>query len=369
MKIAVFHPTFSGNLGGTQKVSFETAAALSDEHEVYHYTEFENYERKVEDLGIDMRKDIIPESVKRAWYNKLLSLSNRFTLLESSLESRRWKRFIERKISEEGFDLVILTADFFGGALNSKSPVLTYHHGEENNLDELTDRKIYRKVLKLLRFTEVVESDYDLFNSHYTSEFYEADGEVIYPPVNSEYIFEEGDLSKIVYFARFSEEKNMEEAIEISEKSGSSLSLMGFKDSKSYLKNLKEISGEKVNFLPNATGEQVKSTLRNCGIGINTSNDYEGFGITTIEYMKSGCVTVVKDSAANSETVEMEDLKYNTVEEAVEIIKKLRTSDAFREKAIDYIKERKNDFSQEKFRGDMRNKISQIERDIREKRT
>lgn len=352
MKIAIIHPSFAGSLGGAEKVSYEIAAALSSDNEVLHYTEFERG-KAIEKLNITDYKDVESIQESEPLCLELFNTMPRFTLLSYSLESRHWEKRIEE--IEEKVDLIILTTGILTKNLEIDTPLVVYRHGNHFDFEDISNKNIfYRTFISFFGTNKKLEGDLEIFNSEYTSNKHK-EGEIAYPPVDSNFNFLPTNNGEIVYFSRFSPEKKMEDAIEIASRAGKKLTLMGFKHDQDYVEMLKEEAGSNVSFLFDVDREKIKEVLERAQFGINTSIDYEGFGIATVEYMKAGCIPVVRNSGANSETVEEVLLNFESKKDAIETIKDLETSEQNRQKAITYIKSRKNEFSKEVFRKRIQN--------------
>jgi glycosyltransferase involved in cell wall biosynthesis len=75
----------------------------------------------------------------------------------------------------------------------------------------------------------------------------------------------------------------------------------------------------------------------------------EAFGISVVEYLKSGCIPVVPDEGGTPEIVSSQALAFRTNEEAAQILVKLLTDSAFREEQRRHCAERAEFFSREAY--------------------
>jgi glycosyltransferase involved in cell wall biosynthesis len=85
---------------------------------------------------------------------------------------------------------------------------------------------------------------------------------------------------------------------------------------------------------------------------------YEDFGLTTCEAIAGGCIPVVVNSGGQKEIVTLDDLRFNSVEEATRIIKRIDAMprselEGLRKKLFDYVKQ----FDEANFKRNMLNAI------------
>lgn len=164
----------------------------------------------------------------------------------------------------------------------------------------------------------------------------ENDIEVIYPPVwrlkKNEEQFEKKKLM-VCSIGRFSSDKRQLEQIKIAEKLPDyEFHIIGFaNESDSYFNECKRylaINKMKNVFLhPNIEFSEMESILSNSMFFLHSMRN-EPFGIVTVQAIEKGCIPIVHNSGGQKEIVNEDELRYNDIDEAVEIFNKLQKNDA-----------------------------------------
>jgi alpha-1,2-mannosyltransferase len=176
-----------------------------------------------------------------------------------------------------------------------------------------------------------------LTNSAFTSkavkEVFNTDSNVLYPPISDELLkspetdFNHERADVAVTVGRISPEKNLAVIPYIAQKTPKDISFViaGLLDSEDTLNSLLRLTkklgvAERVKILPNVKRDHLRQLLLDSKIYLHPKEN-EHFGISIVEGMASGCVPVVHDSGGAKEFVP-ENLRYNSIEEAAEILKR-----------------------------------------------
>jgi len=153
--------------------------------------------------------------------------------------------------------------------------------------------------------------------------------EVIYPPVN----FTKKSIDKpqnniVATLGRFSPTKNQLDQLRIAKRlSNFRFYIIGFAGASEeyYRKCLSYIDKnhiQNVEIFTNLNYEEVRSKLSEAKYFLHTTYN-EPFGITTVEGIASGCIPVVPNSGGQVEIVNKDELRFDTVDQAVDIFKNL----------------------------------------------
>ena len=86
----------------------------------------------------------------------------------------------------------------------------------------------------------------------------------------------------------------------------------------------------------------------------------EAFGISVVEYLKTGNIAIVPDEGGTPEIADSPDLTYHTDEEAAQILAKLLTDTSFRERQRNHCAARAKFFSVEAYLGRQRELLETI---------
>ena len=180
--------------------------------------------------------------------------------------------------------------------------------------------------------------------------------DLIYPPINIESPVNKNQKSikNVVSIARFAPDKRQLEQIEIAEHLNDfTFHIVGFvKENDRYFENCKNAVEEKnlanVKLYPNIRFEEMQSILNDAMFFIHNLRN-EPFGITTVQAIAKGCIPIVHNSGGQKEIVNNENLRYNSVEEAVQILKE------FVSKELDELKQIRKTLSENIKKFDERN--------------
>jgi glycosyltransferase involved in cell wall biosynthesis len=156
---------------------------------------------------------------------------------------------------------------------------------------------------------------------------------VVYPPVDIKLfsrVFGNTDRDGVISIGRFTPEKEHLTQLSIASKlpditfriCGSAKTpyyLQWFK----YLKaKAEEMELKNVEFYPNIPIDNLLKLIGTSKVFIHTM-EYEDFGLTTCESIAGGCVPCVIDSGGQKEIVPTDNLRFQNVNEAVKIIKRI----------------------------------------------
>jgi glycosyltransferase involved in cell wall biosynthesis len=174
-----------------------------------------------------------------------------------------------------------------------------------------------------------------------------------------------GKRKNIMTLGRFVASKRQIEQIQIAKKLPQyHFFICGFVDDQSYLEKCRQILEdeqiENVSLYPDLESAELKKIFQNCAFFLHSVRN-EPFGITAIQAVQNGCIPVVHDSGGQKETVPMADLRYQSVEEAVE---KLSTLSKLHEASLESIhkelKENLDKFTEEAFYRQMERALKKL---------
>lgn len=364
MNIAVYHPEFTSSHGGGKKVHFKIVEVLEKAgHSVDFYNELEC---SLEDINKNYSTDIKNSEQHTVNKPKTIELFNK---LGKFYWVKRYAmdRFFYNQIKtiSPDYDLVFVTSELQDQPRKEiETPVINYVHKNplEEKISEETGNKIYETIVRNIASPYVMEADLTLFNSEFTKDNTKIENpcKIIYPPVDTN--IESRDWSEkenqAIYVSRLAKDKRQKETIEIIRETDLDLILAGYIDDEDYYKDLKEAEKnlEWLTIKENIEQEKLVEEISKSKIGLMCSRR-EDFGIPAVEYMYGNCIPMVYNSYGVPQIVGDEDLTYETVEEAQNKIQKIITEP---EDKIKYIQQRKQNFSEEKFKSRIKSTIELI---------
>ena len=334
MKIAIYHPNLD-LFGGGETVALTIASILSRRHKVDIFTSQEVNKNTLEKFfGLNLTKVNIV-LLGKGLSNILIFKSARTSLiLRNSYEKL------------ENYDLVIdtCTNGWFDKKLKTKT--ICYIHYPFFYRKKKGIKRFMNKLI--IQPQNAFQYDKIFCNSNYTknivSELTNKKLEVLYPPVEVKKIKPEKKLNRIVTIGRFTYDKKHEIMIEAfkdlcNRVDNYTLHIIGsFQGNvgiykKEYLNMLiKKAKGYPIYFHINIPHDKVLKFLEESkiywharGYGETDPNEYENFGIATVEAMAAGCIPVVINLGAQPEIVNHGKNGYcwNTNKELVNITKKI----------------------------------------------
>lgn len=360
MNIAVFHPQPEGALGGGEYVASELVDFLSGKHDVKFFVAPEvdvDEFRETFNADIDCGVEKVEPGVLCDSVNSLPV----FSMVGSILRNRVFLK--TAKSVENDFDLIIFSCQLWEDSIELDTPSIQYVHSGPSSVG--FDSKIYRMFIHRLSSLELFQSDYVVFNSKFMETEWrkpeDSEARVVYPPVQSEIEWRPNKGDKAVILGRLSRGKMIEDAIEICASCDLNLTILGLKNDEKYFHELKAIVAERDNItlIPDASRNEIKSALESASLGFSCRRG-EPFGITTVEYLKAGCIPIVHDSGGPKEIVKYEEFTYESLEEAEKNIE--NNLDRF-EEVKEKVKERSEKFSLTKFTEEM-NQIIELTRNL-----
>jgi len=125
----------------------------------------------------------------------------------------------------------------------------------------------------------------------------------------------------VITVARFSKEKNLEEAVEIMDYFSTPYYIYGTSigANQLYYNSIKEKITPNIILCANKPRAEMIEKLAESKVYLHTS--IETFGISVVEAVASGCIPIVPNNSANTETVPFGELRYNTKSEAIDKVR------------------------------------------------
>ena len=165
------------------------------------------------------------------------------------------------------------------------------------------------------------------------------------------------DPLKVIYIGRIIPEKRIEDLIDIVEKARTITGLdikfhvAGRLDqTPSYGEKLRKMAKERgwLSFVGALYGEAKEQFLLSGSYAIHAER-IEAFGISIVEYLKTGNIAIVPDEGGTPEIVDSSTLTYHTNEDASKILAKLITDEELRKAQLLHCRERANYFSRDAY--------------------
>ena len=285
-----------------------------------------------------------------------------------------YQRYSEKDLIKkaEKDDIIIHASGGLTEPPNPTKHVIVYCHSDfQNELEKNTTKykglwSIYYKPYSEFskNFEKIIQNKniHLITNSEFTHDSikskYKKNSSIIYPPVDiSEF---KNNISiknpSIVTISRYSQEKNLEFALDAIKNINADYNLIGNTKTKSnelyFNKIISKIDGKKakskINLLKNIPRNEVIQNLKNSKVYFHSSP--ETFGISIIEGIAANCIPIVPDNSAHRETVPYEQLRY-VPDDVVDATEKL--TDALSGKfdnLLDSLKESIMQFDKENFK-------------------
>ena len=360
MRIGIIHGAFT-SLGGAERVAISLIKSLKDEgHEINIYFTDTMSNETLEDVFGNFLTEVKVHKVfqlKIPIFGIYRNILNRMLLTNAGDKN----------------DVIIETSGYLDPLWFTSKPYIAYCNG----LATLSSQKItnyggwrklygyaYSKLYALARsrtkYVTIVS------NSKYTQELVKKivgiDSQVIYPPVEINlFKFERVKTEpKILMLSRFAPEKNYELAVKIAELlSDQRFIFAGSVGDPHYYEKLNQSIAEKgisqrIEFVPNAPVDVLRRILSEAKVYLHCRYD-EPFGITVVEAIAAGCIPIVPDRSAHKETVPFEELRFSTLEEAIEKVKS--AMEGLYDTLVPKLQEHINQFDEKTFRDKMRKLI------------
>ncbi len=203
-----------------------------------------------------------------------------------------------------GYDIVISSASGFAKGIVTRSgvPHLCYCHTPTRYLWDashavLKNRKgnnVFLRILfhylRMVDFTAAQRPDVYIANSQYTKSriqtYYRKNSTIIYPPIDTDFFTPGNTQNKKDYFlcvGRLTREKHFDHAIQVAEKLGLSLKIIGVGSDE---KRLKKFAGKHTEFLGQVSREDLRTLYRSARALIQPGA--EDFGMAAVEALSCG---------------------------------------------------------------------------------
>jgi glycosyltransferase involved in cell wall biosynthesis len=233
------------------------------------------------------------------------------------------------------FDIIIVLS---GNMVINTTGKKMYHYNQ-NNFGDVTENTIskYKSGVWSLYYLpfklslnslqkKIKNSNIEFIaNSKYTGnkmmQKYGKETRVIYPPVNLKEFKNLPKKKQVITIARFSKEKNLDEAVKIMSYLLQPYYIYGTSKSVNmlYYETLKQKITPNIELCNNRPRGEMIEKLAESKVYLHTS--IETFGISVVEAMASGCIPIVPNNSANTETVPFGELRYNTQSEAIDKVR------------------------------------------------
>ncbi|MCK5283691.1 MAG: glycosyltransferase family 4 protein [Nanoarchaeota archaeon] len=314
-KIAIFHPQLN-NFGGGETVALIVASILSKQNMVEIFTSY-----AVDKKNLETFFDLNLERINIVTVGKVII---KLPILNSAKPSMIL-RSVYKKL--EKYDLVIDTGTngWFDKKLKTKSICYVHYpffYRKKEGIKSIINPLMIQKE-NAFRYDKIFCNSN--FTKNATRQLTNKEMRVLYPPVKVKKIKQRKKLNRIVTIGRFSYDKKHEVMIDAfkelyKEVKDCPLYLIGsFQESsklykKEYLKMLMDrAEGYPIKFHINMPHHEVLEFLEESkiywharGYGETDLNEYENFGITTVEAMAAGCVPIAINLGAQPEIVDHE---------------------------------------------------------------
>lgn len=244
-----------------------------------------------------------------------------------------YQRYLESKLAEKAQDddLIIQVSGGLAMPNRKDQKIIIYCHHDFRNETEKDVTKYkgiwstYYKPYYILsqKFVSQIGNENIVLvaNSKFIQDSLKSrfgkDSAVIYPPVDVD-IFQ-NDMNKeqkVLTISRYSQEKNLEFAIDVLNEIDVSYTIIGNTKTKvneiyyeslaNKIKNGK--STEKILLMKNIERNKVIENLKRSKVYFHASP--ETFGISVVESIAAGCIPIVPNNSAHKETVPFDDLRY-----------------------------------------------------------
>lgn len=167
-------------------------------------------------------------------------------------------------------------------------------------------------------------------NSNYTKsqilKYYNVSSEkieVIYPPVEENYVLNRKQKNQVVSLGRFSPDKRQLEQIMVAQKLHDYyFYIIGFVNSKEYFKScsdyIKKNNISNVKLIADATKKQMIELLSTSNYFIHSLRN-EPFGITTVQAIQNDVIPIVHNSGGQKEIVPFNELRYDDIKGVLKV--------------------------------------------------
>ncbi len=243
-----------------------------------------------------------------------------------------YQRYLESKLTEKAQDDDLIMQVSGGLAIPHKKgqKIIIYCHNDFRNETEKDVTKYkgiwsaYYKPYYVIsqKFVSQIGSGNILLvaNSKFIQDSlknrFGKDSVVIYPPVDVDMFYNNVKKEQeVLTIARYSQEKNLEFAIDVLNEIDTSCTIIGntkTRINEIYYENLvnkvKNSPSTKISLMKNMERNKVIERLKRSKVYFHASP--ETFGISVVESIAAGCIPIVPNNSAHKETVPFDDLRY-----------------------------------------------------------
>lgn len=328
--VGIFHGLLGG-IGGGERVALSLAKGLiKSGYRVKVYA----IASLVDNSSVRLFSETIPQGAE------IIALSplriKAFAVYQNLLSEHFIKR-VEREC-----DVVVQTGGGYQPIMKSNQRRISYCHGVWTHEGLRHDNKYQTGFWKLYfmpfgwlmkrRFARIREANMVFVaNSNYTRQHLldvwkinEQDLHLVYPPINITK-WNNGKNEKrsgIVNLGRFSPEKKHLDMFEIVKDIDTTLTIIGGTPNfthEMYLRKIQQLAPKNVEFVKNISDHQIAEQLHRAKVYLHAGK--ETFGISVVESIAAGCIPVVPNNSAHAETVPFEELRYDSITGAKQIIR------------------------------------------------
>ncbi len=222
------------------------------------------------------------------------------------------------------YELVLSSASGFAKAIVTRSDILhiCYCHTPTRYLWDAYQASIKNRpnvhiplrfllhYLRMVDFAAAQRPDAYIANSEYTKSriqtYYRRESVVVYPPIDTEFFTPNRNISKSIqkpegYFlcvGRLTQEKRFDQAIQVVEKLGLNVKIVGTGSDE---KRLKKLAGKHTEFLGNISREQLRETYRSARALIQPG--VEDFGMSSVEALACGIPVIAYGKGGITEII------------------------------------------------------------------
>lgn len=359
MKALVIHP-FMRSLYGAERVCLNLVEALLEQNiEVGLMTDA----KKIHNLGRSIGLTEINNVIQIPYIQPSIEIK-KFVLYQRIMWKEILKRFMKlNKFNEPEIEILTLDPIFLFDVGKKKIAYIHYpefllHQEMENSKLKKLWKFYYVPSIKYIR-NQINKIDLLICNSHFTKfailKKWGRHAEVIYPPVDVKMIKPSIKKDFVVTVGRFSREKNYEIIINVAKLLPNiKFLIIGGIQEVEYYEKIRRIKPKNVILLPNLSNENKHSLISKAKVYLHSMVN-EHFGISIVESMAAGCIPIVHNSGGPKEIVGNLGYLYNDIYECIDCIRSALQENVDISKLIN----RAKDFSSEKFRKNIIDKLSE----------
>jgi glycosyltransferase involved in cell wall biosynthesis len=291
--------------------------------------------------GVEIRVNWQVQPIHFRWPNELYTarfnlglhrLANQYDLIINSSNSLL---FLPRQAH-------LLTYMHFPRKSRISAPVADIHRPDTTPIRMWSKRGIYRRGLRWLYRLSKPHSNHQIIcNTEFTRnallqvypQLADVPVPIVYPPVPlRRFIHQPGNRPPVVTtVGRFDPAKRQLDQIDLATKLPNlTFHLVGFVHNRAYFElcqsRIKEYQLDNVRLYPDVSSEQLQELLEGSQYFLHTTIN-EPFGITAVQAVAAGNIPLVHDSGGQRETIPVDGLRYQTLDDVVTLIENLEGRD------------------------------------------